>query len=294
MGVVYLGRSDDGERVALKVVRPEIGDDPDFRARFGREVDVLRAVSGSCTARLVGADPDGHPAWLATEYIEGPTLTEAIGWDGPLPPLPPAALAVKLAEALVAIHAVGVVHRDLKPGNVLFGAAGPKVIDFGVSALADGSRVTRTGTVVGSPGFMAPEQVRGSPPVGPATDVFAWGLTVAFAGTARQPFGHADRPEVLMDRVAHTDPDVAGLPVEVRAAVTAAIARGPVDRPDGSALLRLLLPGAADPYAAATTLLRTRWPGARICTSRTGPRRGDGCSSASGWGWCWRARSSPG
>ncbi|GEL21019.1 serine/threonine-protein kinase [Pseudonocardia asaccharolytica] len=261
MGVVYRGWSASGQVAAVKLVRAEFADDAEFRTRFRREIRAARAVGGTCTAKLLAADPDAERPWLATEYVEGPTLGEVVAASGPLAPEPLRALAAGLAEALAAVHAAGVVHRDLKPGNVLLGATGPRVIDFGIAAVAAATSATRTGMVVGSPGYMSPEQITGTGRVGPASDVFSWGLTVAFAATGRPPYGAADRFEVLLYRVVHSEPDVAGLPAAVAGPVLTALAKQPERRPTAEGLLRMLLPGAADPYAAATVMLREMWPG---------------------------------
>jgi serine/threonine protein kinase len=260
MGVVYRGRATDGSPVAVKVVREDVAADPDFRARFRREVRAARAVVGTCTARLLDADADAPRPWLATEYVDGPTLADAVARSGPFPPGPALALGVGLAEALAATHAAGVVHRDLKPANVILGPDGPKLIDFGIAAMAGATHLTRTGLAIGTPGFMAPEQIALDAPIGPATDVFAWGLTVAFAATGRPPFGSSEYPQALLYKVVHGEPDLDGLPDALAGAVHAATARDPAGRPSPDRLLRMLVPGDADPYHAATTVLREVWP----------------------------------
>lgn len=271
MGVVFRGHTADGTPAAVKLVREEIAADPDFRTRFRREIRAARAVGGVCTARLLDADAEAQRPWLAVEFVDGPTLADVVVAHGPLPPPAAHALAAGLAEALVAIHAAGVVHRDLKPANVLLGPHGPKVIDFGIAALATATSPTRTGMVFGSPGYMAPEQITGTGS-GPATDVFAWGLTVAFAATGRAPFGASERAEVLLYRAVHGTPDLAGLPAALDATVRAAVAPDPARRPRPDDLMRLLLPDAADPYQAATTVLRQVWPG--VAALRPARRQG--------------------
>jgi serine/threonine protein kinase len=158
MGVVYLGTAKDGAQVAIKVLRPELADDREFRVRFRREVSLLAKVQGLCTVRVIEADTESARPFLATEYVDGPSLSEFVAGQGPLQPEMLDGLAIGLAEALTAIHAAGVIHRDLKPSNVLLTKTGPKVIDFGIAQALDATVVTRTGMVVGSPGFMAPEQ----------------------------------------------------------------------------------------------------------------------------------------
>ncbi|MEV4445347.1 serine/threonine-protein kinase [Streptomyces mirabilis] len=206
MGRVYLGRSPGGRAVAVKVVRPELADDGDFRRRFAREVAAARRVNGVFTAGVVDADPDGSPAWLATAYVPGVPLGDAVAAHGPWPEGPVLALGAGLAEALEAIHAAEVVHRDLKPSNILLAPDGPRVIDFGISVTGEASALTRTGVVVGTPGFMSPEQLTGKP-VGPASDVFSLGAVLAFTATGAGPFGTGSA-HALSFRVVYEEPDL--------------------------------------------------------------------------------------
>jgi serine/threonine protein kinase len=159
MGVVFLGEAKDGSQAAIKMLRPELADDQEFRIRFRREVAMLTRVQGLCTVRVIEADTESTKPFLATEYADGPSLAEHVGQHGPLGPDLLYGLATGLAEALAAIHAAGVIHRDLKPGNVLLTQTGPKVIDFGIAQALDSTSLTKTGMTVGSPGFMAPEQI---------------------------------------------------------------------------------------------------------------------------------------
>ena len=161
MGQVFLGLSMGGRLVAVKVVRAELAADPEFRARFRREIAAARKVSGLFTAAVVDAETDGSVPWLATAYVGGPSLSQAVMEHGPLPAGSMLALAAGLAESLTAIHAAGVVHRDLKPSNVLLAEDGPRVIDFGISRAAEVTSMTRAGFVMGSPGYMSPEQAEG-------------------------------------------------------------------------------------------------------------------------------------
>ena len=188
MGRVYLGLSPGGRSVAVKVIRADLAQDAEFRARFRREVAVARKVSGLFTAPVIDADVDGPVPWLATAYVPGPSLADAVSEHGPLPAASVLALARGLAEGLSAIHAAGVVHRDLKPANVLLAEDGPRVIDFGISRAVEASALTHTGLVVGSPGFMSPEQAEGRE-VGPPSDIFSLGAVLAFAATGQGPFG---------------------------------------------------------------------------------------------------------
>ncbi|MGP3966953.1 serine/threonine-protein kinase [Streptomyces sp. 6N223] len=187
MGRVYLGRSRSGSLVAVKAIRPELALDPTFRERFVREISAARSVSGAFTAPVVDADPRGDPPWLATAYVEGPSLEESVRVGGPLPEREVWRLGARLAEALGAIHAAGVVHRDLKPQNVLLAPDGPRVIDFGIALIDSASRLTGTGLVLGTPGYMAPEQLKGLGAT-TASDVFSLGAVLAYAATGRPPF----------------------------------------------------------------------------------------------------------
>ena len=246
MGVVYLGAVKGGGQAAIKVLRPELADDHEFRTRFRREVAVLARVQGLCTVRVIEADTESAKPYLATEYAEGPSLSEHVAACGPLPPQMLHGLAAGLAEALVAIHAAGVVHRDLKPGNVLLTQAGPKVIDFGIAQAMDATAVTRTGMMVGSPGYMAPEQITGQ--AGPPADVFSWGLTVAYAASGQLPFGTGPTDAVIY-RILHDNPDISAVPAELRPAVEAALAKSPASRPVARDLLGWLTSQTGQPDA---------------------------------------------
>ncbi|MFJ5232219.1 PQQ-binding-like beta-propeller repeat protein [Kitasatospora sp. NPDC088391] len=249
MGRVYLARSAGGRTVAVKVVRAELAEDADFRERFRREVAAARSVEAARTAPVVDADADGTPPWLATAYVLGPALDRAVSAHGPLPAGTVRTLGAGLARALAAIHAAGLVHRDLKPSNVLLAADGPRVIDFGIARALDGDRMTSTGVVVGSPGFMSPEQAAGRR-TGPAGDVFSLGSVLVLAATGHGPFEHAEdggAPSAasLLYRVVHDGPDLSGLPAELRPAVTACLAKEPGERPAPEELAALLEDSAA-------------------------------------------------
>src|SRR6201989_779541 len=177
---VYLARSPGGRMVAVKVIRANLAEDAGFRARFAREVSAARKVGGLFTAAVVDADVDGPVPWLVTAYVPGTSLSDAVEQQGPLPEDSVLALAAGLAEGLSAIHAAGVIHRDLKPSNVLLAQDGPRIIDFGISRSMETSALTQTGTVVGSPGFMSPEQTQGRE-VGPPSDIFSLGAVLPFA-----------------------------------------------------------------------------------------------------------------
>jgi len=235
MGRVYLGRSPGGRHVAIKVIRPDLAEDADFRARFAQEVAAARKVSGIFTASVVDADLDGPVPWLATSYVAGPSLAAAVAYRGPLPTASVLALAAGLAEGLAAIHSSGVVHRDLKPANVLLAEDGPRLIDFGISRSLEAVALTRTGIVVGSPGFMSPEQADGRE-VGPPSDIFSLGAVLAFAATGKGPFGDGTTPALLY-RVVCTEPDTSGLPGEIRPVIERCLAKDPRSRLTAAQLL---------------------------------------------------------
>jgi len=245
MGRVFLGVSAGGRPVAVKVIRAELVADPEFRMRFGREVASARRVSGVFTAPVVDADVDGTPAWLATAYVPGPSLSEAVASHGPLPAGSLLTLAAGLAESLSAIHAAGVVHRDLKPSNVLLAEDGPRVIDFGISRAAESTALTQAGLVIGSPGFMSPEQAAGYE-VGAPTDIFSLGAVLAFAATGEGPFG-AGTTAALLYRVVHGVPGLDRVPAEVRPLIERCLAKDPGQRPTADSLLADV--GALQPTA---------------------------------------------
>ncbi|MFI6120744.1 PQQ-binding-like beta-propeller repeat protein [Streptomyces sp. NPDC051064] len=229
MGTVYLGRSAGGRTVAVKTVRPELASDAGFRARFGAEVTAARRVSGAFTAPVVDADPDAPVPWLATAFVPGVSLGAAVASTGPLPAPALGALAAGIAEALTSIHAAGLTHRDLKPGNVLLALDGPHVIDFGIARAADGTALTATGTILGTPAYMSPEQATDGE-VGPPSDVFSLGTTLAFAALGRGLFDGGQPVEVLR-RVVRGEPDLTGMPDSLRLLVAACLAKDPADRP---------------------------------------------------------------
>ncbi len=229
MGQVFLGRSPGGRLVAVKVIRAELAESSDFRARFGREVAVARQVSGLFTALVVDADTEGHMPWLATAYVSGPSLTEAVTAHGPLPTDTVLALAGGLVEGLADVHAAGIVHRDLKPSNVLLAHDGPRLIDFGISRAVESSALTHTGQIVGSPGFMSPEQAEGLE-VGPASDIFSLGAVLVYAATGVGPFGTGSTA-ALVYRVVHAQPELGRVPALIRPMVEQCLAKDPVQRP---------------------------------------------------------------
>lgn len=231
MGRVYLGIDTDGAQAAVKVVNSDLLRDEQFRKRFTREAAATAAVSGRFIAGIVASDLDGEEPWLATEYIDGPALSTVISDEGPLAPARAQEIAAGLAEALSTIHDAGVVHRDVKPANVLLARHGPHLIDFGIARDAAASTITRTGIVVGTPPYMSPEQIRGRRKIGPPADVFAVGGVLTFAITGRHPFGEGD-PTSLAYRIAHEEPDLDGIDDHlIKTLITACLAKSPGDRP---------------------------------------------------------------
>ena len=235
MGRVFLGLSAGGRPVAVKVIRAELAADQEFRVRFGREVAAARRVSGLFTALVVDADVDGPVPWLATAYVAGPSLSEAVTSHGPMSVQSALALAAGLAEGLSAIHAAGVVHCDLKPSNVLLSQDGPRVIDFGISRAAELVSLAGGDQVVGSPGFMSPEQATGED-IGPPSDVFSLGAVLTFAATGGGPFGKGSRPE-LAYRLVYSAPSLGGLPAALRPLVERCLAKDPRERPTADEVL---------------------------------------------------------
>ncbi|MGW4813296.1 protein kinase domain-containing protein [Kitasatospora cineracea] len=229
MGAVYLGRSAGGRAVAVKVVRPELAEDEDFRQRFRHEVAAARRVSGAFTAPVVDADSEAAVPWMATAFVPGLPLRQAVDRHGPLPAATVRTLAAGLAEALGEVHRAGLIHRDLKPGNVLLALDGPHVIDFGISRSADGGGLTTTGSVIGSAAYMSPEQALGQP-LKPSSDVFSLGATLAYAALGRHLFGEGAGAAVLF-RIVNTEPDLGELPADLRTLVAACLAKNPAHRP---------------------------------------------------------------
>ena len=285
MGRVFLGVSPGGRPVAVKAIRDELASDPEFRTRFGREVAAARRVSGVFTAQVVDADVDGPVAWMATAYVPGPSLAEAVDTHGPLPEASLLALAAGLAESLNAIHAAGVVHRDLKPSNVLLAEDGPRVIDFGISRAAESTMLTQAGLVVGSPGFMSPEQAMGYE-VGPPSDIFNLGAVLAFAATGEGPFG-TGTTAALLYRVVHGTPSLDQVPPKVRPLIERCLAKEPSQRPTANGLLAevgALQPGGDWlPDSLTRTFARATAAGAAFApTSGPGYAPSGSASAASG------------
>ncbi|MCW2902167.1 MAG: serine/threonine protein kinase [Streptosporangiaceae bacterium] len=258
MGTVYLAESEVGQRAAIKVINPDLADDPSFRDRFRREVESARRVRRFCTAPVLDAQLDGAPLFIVTEYVNGPNLDEFVRGSGPMRGSTLDHLAVGVATALTAIHGAGVVHRDLKPANVLLSSLGPRVIDFGIArALDSAADATRTGHFIGTPAYMAPEIIEGERAT-PASDVFAWGAVVAFAGTGESPFPANTVPAVLY-RITHGEPQTDGLDEEVRQLVESALIKDPTRRPSAQELLDGLVGQERADTAQTAARVRRTW-----------------------------------
>ncbi|MEU9994390.1 serine/threonine-protein kinase [Streptomyces sp. NPDC050848] len=297
MGRVFLARSAGGRTVAVKVVHAELAAQDEFRRRFAREVAALEQVGGTGTAPVLGSDTGAEAPWVAVGYVPGPSLRAVVGDEfGPLPPATVRTLAAGVARALTHVHTAGLVHRDLKPGNVLLTVDGPRIIDFGIAraveTVTDGG-LTSTGALVGSPGFMSPEQVRGDK-LTPASDIFCLGSVLVYAATGRSPFGTADSGvHATMFRIAHDEPDLTDLPAELSGLVRACLAKDPARRPSAAELAETIT--VADPWLPADVLARLGRHAARILEAEptptaagtvrgSGPGSGPGPASASASG----------
>jgi ABC-type transport system substrate-binding protein/serine/threonine protein kinase len=254
MGRVYLGFSPAGRAVAVKVVRPELAMDAGFRRRFHTEVEAARRVSGAYTAPVIAAGPDDDPPWLATVFVPGPSLDDVVSAHGALPAVAAWKLAGGLVEAMQAVHSCGVVHRDLKPGNVLLADDGPRVIDFGIARALDGTSLTATRTVIGTVPFMSPEQAEGLD-IGPASDVFALGAVIVYAATGSPPFGDGTDASVMY-RIVHGRPSLAGVPSGLLEIVSACLVKDPAARPGLPALTEMIRSGSPGADLSATSF----WP----------------------------------
>ena len=237
MGTVYAALDGQGKRVAIKAVHAAQATDPQFRMRFQREVQVLRRVTGPCLLPLLDSDPTAPIPWLATDYVPGPTLQQHLVTHGPLTGIQLHLFAAGTAGAVMAVHAAGVVHRDLKPANVILSPQGPKVLDFGIAQVADGTALTATGVVAGTPGWISPEYYQQGVS-GPAGDVFAWGAMIAYASTGRLPFGSGQEAAVAY-RVITEEADLHGVPPELAGIVASCLAKDPARRPPAAAVAQV-------------------------------------------------------
>ncbi|MEV4258377.1 serine/threonine-protein kinase, partial [Spirillospora sp. NPDC049652] len=242
MGEVFLGVSPGGRRVAVKLIRAEFAADARFRSRFAREIEAARKVGGFHTAPVVDADPEAGSPWMVTAFVPGPSLRQVVVRQGPLPPHEVRRLGAGLAEGLAAIHGSGLVHRDLKPGNVIMAADGPRIIDFGIARAADATSLTSAGVVVGTFSFMSPEQVRAEE-TGPPGDVFSLGCLLTYAATGHGPFDAPTIPAIV-HRITSAPPALDGLAGDLHEIVAACLAKDPAARPTIPHLLdRLTAPG---------------------------------------------------
>lgn len=272
MGTVFLARSPQGRRVAVKVVRPELSDNEEFRGRFRSEVNRARQVPPFCTAEVLDADPDHDPPYLVVEYVEGPSLAQVLRERGPLGAAQLHSIAVGVATALTAIHSAGVIHRDLKPANVLVAPGGIKVIDFGIArAFEATSQHTRTNQMVGTVAYMAPERLdtASGHPVGPAADIFSWGALVAHAATGRNPFG-GDSATATAMRILTQPPDLTGLDGPLRELVSRALEKDPAARPTARDLLDGLLTAGYARGAEGSVQLPAATPTASVLPAAVG------------------------
>ncbi|WP_437344842.1 serine/threonine-protein kinase [Streptomyces tubercidicus] len=283
MGRVFLGESGTGRRVAVKLVREDLAATPGFRDRFRREAKLAMRAGGFWTAPVVDADPDAGMPWIASQYVDGPSLDARVTGQGPLDEGEVRRLGSGLAEALASFHRSGLVHRDLKPSNVLLVDDGPRVIDFGISKALEttaGTDLTKAGTVMGTPGFMSPEQALGQP-VGPPSDVFSLGSLLVYAATGAGAFGDGTS-HALLFRVVYEEPDLSAVPDALRGLVQDCLHKSPEDRPTADALLARLADGplatAPDPRIALNTVGKS--VSDADAPAATGPRQGSPTAAA--------------
>lgn len=258
MGTVHLALPPDGgpdDLVALKTVRRDLDLEGDFRIRFRREAEAARAVRGPYVSALVGAEPEAERPWLATQYVAGPSLADAVARHGPLPVDVVRRLGADLARGLAAVHGARLVHRDLKPANVVLGASGPRLIDFGIAQAYDATALTATGIMVGSPGFMSPEHIEGGRSVTSASDVFCLGAVLCFAATGHGPFEDSELAAIV-HRIVQGDAELSHVPQELRDVVADCLRQEPGRRPTTDDLIRTL-----DPEAASARPGAVRVPG---------------------------------
>ena len=297
MGVVYLGRDPEQRSVAVKVLRPAVAGDPNARRRLAREVETMRRVRSPYVAEVLDTDVTSETPYIVTRYVPGRTLDEVVTQEGPLSGARLIRLAAGLADALAAIHAAGVVHRDLKPGNVMMMNGDPVVIDFGIAQALDSTRLTMTGMFMGTPGYLSPEVIEGQNSTS-FSDVHAWGATVAFAATGRPPFGSGSY-ETIFYRIVNGKPDLSGVPAPMAELLDAALRRDPAQRPAAIALrgrAAALDPAALQPLVVPAGLQGMGAPGRGPRSPRCVPRPWTGSAASAGRAGPWapgRARAAP-
>ncbi|MEV0401728.1 protein kinase [Actinoallomurus sp. NPDC050550] len=252
MGVVYRATDEDGHDFALKLLKPELAEDAAFRRRLAREVDAMRRVRSPYVAEVVDADVTAERPYIVTRFIDGQPLDAVVQAVGPLHSDLLVRLSAGLAEALIAIHDAGIVHRDVKPNNIMLVNGDPVLIDFGIAHAADATRLTQTGMFIGTPGYLGPEVIDGNPP-GPAMDIYGWGATVAFAATGRPPFGIGSL-QALLARAVSGEPDIVGVPAHLEPQVKAALSRDPQDRPSATQIASWARQVRSDPPVPPTAL----------------------------------------
>ncbi|MFE7118445.1 protein kinase [Streptomyces sp. NPDC057654] len=284
IGRVFLAMTPEGRPIAVKLLKPELGRDPQFAQRFAREIDVARRIRGGHTARLLDADPDAPEPWLAGEYVCGPSLLELVAEKGPLPSRDVLLIALGIARALQDIHAADAVHRDLKPANVMLGASGPQVIDFGIAKSVAATLMTRTNTQPGTPAYKSPEQATGKQQVTSASDVFTLGATIYYLATGQDAFA-AEDPLGVINLIAHEEPDLSVLDDDVSALVQLCLAKSPDARPTPARVIELcsavtgpVTPGAHPPIAQAVPMIQAR---VRALRALTAPERERNSSASS-------------
>lgn len=258
MGTVFLGQLPSGRLAAVKVVKPELAENTVFRERFAREVAAARAVGGFFNAPIVDADPAAAAPWLATAFIEGPTLDDAVFQNGALSTEAATTVVLGLAEALVAIHHARLIHRDLKPSNIILAPDGPRVIDFGIARALDNHRITSYGSVIGTPQYMSPEQSRGDDDLSAASDVFALGGVLVFASTGHPPF-YGGHYAAVLNNIQTAAPDLDGVPRPLAPVAAACLEKDPANRPHLTALLNSTSRPGQNTPPGPIQMRRDRW-----------------------------------